>query len=70
MNELTTAAAPAPTSLGVSKVAAMAATEGTATKSASSYRWPFQITADIDADGLVKLEQMLAKYQEFLRLPQ
>jgi hypothetical protein len=29
-----------------------------------------QITADIDADGLVKLEQMLAKYKEILTLLQ
>jgi hypothetical protein len=73
MSELTVTAPPAPTPVGISKVAsALAATQGDGNEISvlltAGHR--LQITADIDAGGLEKLEQMLAKYKEILTLLQ
>ncbi|WP_426435780.1 hypothetical protein [Bradyrhizobium genosp. P] len=73
MSELTAATAPAPSPIGVAKVAtALAAAEGDGNEISvlltANYR--LQITADVDAAGLEKLEQMLVKYKEILALLQ
>ncbi len=71
MSELTVVAAPTPSPIGLGKgPAAPAVTDGDGNEISvlltPNYR--LQITADVDAAGLEKLEQMLAKYKEILAL--
>jgi hypothetical protein len=72
MNELTVVPAPAPSPLGAAKNAAPAVTsDGDGNEISvllASSR--LQITADVDDKGLEKLEQVLAKYKEILKMLQ
>jgi hypothetical protein len=70
MSELNVVAAPAPVGMGALKPAsAVAAADGDANDiSVLLAANRLQITADVDVAGLEKLEKMLAKYKEILKM--
>lgn len=70
MSELNAVAAPAPTGMGALKTAsASIPADGDGNDiSVLLAANRLQITADVDAAGLEKLEKMLAKYKEILKL--
>jgi hypothetical protein len=69
MNELSVVAAPAPLGMGALKPTTAASPDGDGNDiSVLLAAKRLQITADVDAAGLEKLELMLAKYKEILKL--
>lgn len=71
MNGLTVTAAPAPNPIGLGKAATAPATsegDGNEISVLPTADHRLQITADADDKGLEKLEKMLAKYKESLKL--